>query len=150
MFFQERPDWWSVASIIDRQATPDEVIMTGGFLSGELLTYHMADDADRIFIHNVLDIDRLYQHVRMANVIWFINAAPLPEAYRKICRKYLPYRAAVPGNGPSSVIQIFAKRPFLLPDGRPAPYYKPVPLAYENPQVGQGAVEDESPAPARE
>lgn len=129
--FRKVPDWWGVAKILETQAHPDEIILTGGYLSGEALVYHLQHPEKFNFINYVTDLDQFYLCCRDPRVVWYVNAAPLPEAYRKIVDRYFPHRAFIEGDAGMGPIQVYAKKSFTLPSGKPAQTIVPVPLDYE-------------------
>ncbi len=116
------PDWWAAAEIIEHNAASDEIILTGGVLSGEAIVYHLENPADYSFIHYVTKYEKFVRHCRDPRVVWYINAAPLPEEYRAAVDRYFPYRVRFPGNRGICMIEIFSKTLFTLPDGTPAPH----------------------------
>lgn len=129
--FKSVPDWWAAAKIIEMNARSDEIILTGGYLSGEAIVYHLKNPTDYTFVHYVTDIDPFYLYCKDPRVVWYVNAAPLPEAYRKIINRYFPYRVSFEGNQGLGLIEVCAKKPFTLPWGGKSPYYEPIPLEYE-------------------
>lgn len=126
------PDWWEAASIIERHATDREDILTGGFLSGEAMVYHMNNPDDFQFLHYITEMDPFYLACRSPKTVWYINAAPIPESYQAIVERYFPYGAHFAGNLPiSRQISIYAKKKFQLSTGETSVFKEPVPLPYE-------------------
>ncbi|MEO8377979.1 MAG: phospholipid carrier-dependent glycosyltransferase, partial [Candidatus Sumerlaeota bacterium] len=129
--FVRYPDWWEAASIIEHNAKPRETIMTGGFLSGEGMVYHLKNPRDFTFLHYVTTLDGFYVAARDPEVVWYVNSAPLPKSYSDIMRRYFPYRVSFIGNGTMNLITVASKKNFTMSDGSPATYFEPVPLEYE-------------------
>ncbi|NJL72884.1 MAG: hypothetical protein HC888_15700 [Candidatus Competibacteraceae bacterium] len=126
------PDWWMISAAIETQYEPGEIVLTGGFLSGEAIVYHMIEPETIEFRHYVTAIDPFYLSCRDPNVVWYVNAAPLPESFEKIIHRYFPYRLHVEGNSARGLeILVAAKKPFLVPRAGEAVYHEPVPLEYE-------------------
>jgi len=125
------PDWWAAAKIIETDAQPSERILTGGYLTGEAMVYHLNHPERYSFIHYVTGIDPFYLNCRDPQVAWYVNVAPLPPPYEKILFRYFPYRVEFAGNRGLGTIQVFAKKPFTSYTGQPAPYYEPIALDYE-------------------
>jgi uncharacterized membrane protein len=130
-FMRPAPDWWEAAAIIERHAQPEEVILTGGFLSGEALVYHLREPDRFSFHHYVTGMDPFYGECRSPRVVWYVNAAPLPRAYEDIVRRYFPWSARLEGNMGADGILVCAKKPFSLSAGVAAAHREPVPLPYE-------------------
>lgn len=124
-FLQEGPDWWGAAEIIEANALPREFILTGGYLSGEAMLYHLDRPERFSFIHYVTELDRFRSNCRDPGVVWFVNAAPLPPAHEQILHRYFPYRAQFRGNMTFRVIQVYSKKSFLIPWGGDAIYHEP-------------------------
>ena len=129
--FSPIPDWWGGAQIVQTNARDNEIILSGGFLSGEAIVYHL-DNPDRYsFIHYVSRPKPFYAACKNPTVVWFVNMAPLPDAYRRVLHHYFPYRIEFVGNRSFSTIQVYAKRPFDIPWQGPAPYRESAPLDRE-------------------
>lgn len=128
-----RPDWWRAARILESNVGPGEVVLTGGYLSGDVLEYHMAAPRRIRFLHEVFEMDPFYLACRNPAVTWYVNSSPLPEGYAAIVQRYFPYRTSIHayGAGPEMVIEIRCKRPFRLPEGDVSPYEEPIPLEWE-------------------
>lgn len=129
--FKKVPDWKAAAEIIEKNARADEIILTGGFLSGEAMTYHLKHPEKFSFIHYVTDMDKFYLSCKDKKIIWYVNAAPLPLGYKKIVEHYFPYHISFAGNAGLGDISVYSKKPFLLPWGMPAEYFPPQPLDFE-------------------
>ena len=123
--FKPVPDWWAAAQIIEDNARPEEIILTGGYLSGEAIVYHLDNPQNFSFIHYVTDLEPFRKYCSDPRVVWYVNAAPLPDEYEAIRSHYFPYRIYFEGNGGVGLIQVCSKREFTLPDGSPAPYHAP-------------------------
>ena len=130
-FMRPAPDWWEAAGIIERHARRDEVILTGGFLSGEALVYHLREPDRFSFHHYVTGMDPFYLECRSPQVVWYVNAAPLPRAYEDIVRRYFPWSVRMEGNMGADGILVCAKKPFSLSGGTAAEHREPAPLPYE-------------------
>lgn len=127
------PDWWEAATILETQAEPDDLILTGGYLSGELIEYHMKNPEQYRFIHRVSRLDPFYAACRSPEVTWFVTCSPTPHGYQDILDRYFPYRVEFEGNHGLTPINIFSKRPFRLSSGEEASYQEPIALDYEQP-----------------
>lgn len=125
------PDWWEAAAIIETQIQPGEIILTGGFLSGELIEYHMENPAQHRFMHRVLKLDPFYVACRSPEVAWYVTGSTTPPGYEDILNRYFPYRAELEGNQGLSPIRVMSKKPFRLTSGDQAQYQAPIPLDYE-------------------
>jgi len=149
-YLEHFPDWWYAAKILDQNvASTEERIITGGFLSGEAIVYHLdqigADPHRFRYKHYVIDMDPFYVHCRSPQFVWYVNVATPPPQYEAILFRYFPYRVTFKGNramdAKSDTIQIYCKHPFKLPsdprspfpEGYISPYFEPVPLPYEPP-----------------
>lgn len=113
-FLKPVPDWWGVAEVLEQHVGQDEWIMKGGYLTGEALYYHMEHPERFQFIDGVVGLEEFNRLCADPRVIWYVNAAPLPEAFEFLARNYFRYRAQVPGNR-GSTITVYSKKPFTLP-----------------------------------
>ncbi len=119
-FLREVPDWWAVAETLEREARPEEIILTGGYLSGEAVVYHLREPGRFSFQHYVTRYDEFLASCRDPRIVWYVNAAPLPPDFAAVVSQYFPWRAWLEGNGPGGRILLAAKKPFHLPGGAPA------------------------------
>jgi len=110
-----KPDWWAVAAILERDARPGDVVLTGGYLSGEAVVYHLREPDRFEFLHYVTKLDQFTRACANPRVAWFVNAAPLPDAYRTVVEVNFPRRIHIEGNGPMGGITVASKRPFSEP-----------------------------------
>lgn len=113
-FFRPVPDWWAVAAILEAHAGPNETILTGGYLSGEALYYHLDAPSRFSFIHYVTDHSEFRAHCASPNVGWYVNAAPLPQAYADVADHAFTHRLVIEGNAGLEPIQVYAKEPFFV------------------------------------
>lgn len=107
-----RPNWWGVAKVIEQNVLPHEFILTGGYLSGEALVYHLDHPERFSFIHYVTDYVKFKKMVENPGIIWYVNAAPLPEPFKELVDQWFPYQWNCPGNGYKGVILVASKKKF--------------------------------------
>ncbi len=108
-----RPDWWGAARAIEENALPEEFILTGGFLSGEAIVYHMNHPERYSFLHYVTRYKRFKAAVENPMVVWYVNAAPLPVEYRRLIDGWFPYQWNCEGNRGGTIL-VASKRQFRL------------------------------------
>lgn len=120
--FKPFPDWHAAAVILQSNALPEEGILTGGFMSGEAIEFEMPDSHPFTFHHKVYDLAPFRRMARKENVIWHINAGPLPPEFIAIIKEEFPYYAAFEGRNLAQ-IEIHAKKPFTLPWGAESQYH---------------------------
>lgn len=126
------PDWWAAAETVESQYLPGEIVVTGTWLSGEAMEYHMRAPERIRFVHHITTLDPFYLACRDPRVVWYVGIPfAMPEAYAKILRRYFPYRAEFAGNGPLGPILVASKKPFAVPGVGPATQHEPIPLEYE-------------------
>jgi len=120
--FKPFPDWRAVAVILQSNAFHEEGILTGGFMSGEAIEFEMPDSHPFTFHHKVYDLAPFHRMARKENVIWHINAGPLPPEFTAIVKEEFPYYAAFEGRNLAH-IEIHSKKSFVLPWGDEAQYH---------------------------
>jgi hypothetical protein len=113
--FKKAPDWWAAARIIDQQAVPDEVILTGGYFSGEALLYHLQAPEKHQFLHHVAKYEDFAAACANPKVAWFVNAQDLPVRFATADERAFPYRLRFAGNAGLGTIQVSCKHPFAIP-----------------------------------
>jgi hypothetical protein len=114
-FLAPMPDWWGAAQILEANARPEEIILTGGYLTGECLVYHLDHPERYSFYHYVTQYAAFAGYCRDPRVVWYVNAAPLPEAYREVVESSFPHRLEFAGNRGFSTILAASKKPFSVP-----------------------------------
>ncbi|MBN1901825.1 hypothetical protein JW926_10935, partial [Candidatus Sumerlaeota bacterium] len=64
------------------------------------------------FIHYVTDYVHFKKMAEDPRVIWYVNAAPLPEPYHVLVDQRFPYQWHCPGNGHNGIILVASKKKF--------------------------------------
>lgn len=113
--FAPTPDWWAAARLVETQAGKNEVILTGGYMSGEAMLYHMKNPEQFQFRHYASTFEEFEKACHDPNVIWSVNAQAFPPRFASCHDDAFPHRIAFPGNAGLGMIQISCKHPFTVP-----------------------------------
>lgn len=113
-YFRPVPDWWYAAKIIEQNARPGDTILTGIYLSGEAILYHLRDPDKYKYIHYLTDYDSFSVACRDPRNIWHINAAPMPPDCLQVRNENFPYHTTFEGNAGLGKIEVYSKRPFKV------------------------------------
>jgi uncharacterized membrane protein len=114
-FLAPMPDWWGAAAILKANARAQEIILTGGYLSGEGLVYHLDNPKNYSFLHYVTKFDAFRKCCADPRIVWYVNIAPLPDVFRRVMEENFPYRLSFPGGRGMAMILVAAKKPFTVP-----------------------------------
>ena len=98
--------WWK------EYAESDDIILTGGFLSGEALVYHLDQPEQYRFLHYVTAFETFKIAAETPEVMWYVNAAPLPAEFRTVVDQAFPHQVTLEGNAGISAILVASKRDF--------------------------------------
>ncbi|MBX7246470.1 MAG: hypothetical protein K1X53_13315 [Candidatus Sumerlaeaceae bacterium] len=110
------PDWWAAAKVLEREAKPDEVILTGGYMSGEAILYHLRDPERFQFRHYASTYEEFSAACNDPKVTWSVNAQVYPPRFAAVHDQVFPHRIAFRGNAGLGMIQISCKHPFAVPE----------------------------------